>query len=125
MIGQYERMAATALNAYVRARVASCLEPLENRLREHSFRGAFRVLNSVGGVMSVSDPVERPVLLLGSGPAGGVIGSRHLADELGDRNIITTDMGGTSFDVGLVVNGRPVVSAVTEVGKYHVAAPMI
>ena len=41
VIGQYERMAATALNAYVRARVASCLEPLENRLREHSFRGVF------------------------------------------------------------------------------------
>jgi N-methylhydantoinase A len=125
VIGEYERMATTALNAYVGARVASYLGRLEQRLRARGFDGAFRVLNSVGGVMSVEDAVQRPVLLLGSGPTGGVIGSRHLAKELGDHNIITTDMGGTSFDVGLVVGGQPVVSAITEVGKYHVAAPMI
>jgi N-methylhydantoinase A len=125
VIGEYERFATTALNGYVGARVESYLARLERRLRERGFAGSFRVLNSVGGVMSAEDASRRPVLLLGSGPTGGVIGSCHLADEIGDRNIITTDMGGTSFDVGLVVNRTPIVSAVTEVGRYHVAAPMI
>jgi N-methylhydantoinase A len=65
------------------------------------------------------------VLLLTSGPTGGVIGSRYLAETLGHRNVITSDMGGTSFDVGLIVDGRPVLAGVTEVAKYHVSAPMV
>jgi len=65
------------------------------------------------------------VLLLTSGPTGGVLGSLQLAKALGHDNVITTDMGGTSFDVGLIVDGKPLVSGTHEAGGYHLNTPMI
>ncbi|WP_236790834.1 hydantoinase/oxoprolinase family protein [Amycolatopsis sp. GM8] len=125
VLGEYERTATTVLNSYLGPTVAKYLERLESSLQARGLRGRFSVLNSIGGVMSARDAASRAVLLLASGPTGGVIGSRYLASELGHANVITTDMGGTSFDVGLIVDGRPVISGVTEVGKYHVSAPMV
>jgi N-methylhydantoinase A len=125
VIGEYERTAATVLNSYLGPTVDRYLGRLERTLREHGLPGSFTVLNSIGGVMSAEEAAARAVLLLSSGPSGGVIGSRYLAEALQQRNVITSDMGGTSFDVGLVIDGRPVVSGVTEVAKYHVSAPMI
>jgi N-methylhydantoinase A len=125
VIGEYERTATTVLNSYLGPIVQRYLERLESSLRERGFDGVFSVLNSIGGVMGAREAAERAVLLLASGPTGGVIGSRYLAQELGHRNVITTDMGGTSFDVGLILDGRPAVSGVTEVGRYHVSAPMV
>lgn len=125
VLGEYERTATTVLNSYLGPTVARYLERLEKTLQERGMHGRFSVLNSIGGVMSASDAAARAVLLLASGPTGGVIGSRYLAAELGHPNVITSDMGGTSFDVGLIVDGRPVVSGITEVGRYHVTAPMV
>jgi N-methylhydantoinase A len=125
VLGEYERTATTVLNSYLGPVVERYLERLEARLRAEGLAGRFSVLNSIGGVMNARDAAQRGVLLLGSGPTGGVLGSHHLAAQLGHRNIITSDMGGTSFDVGLVVDGKPVVKAVTEVAKYHVATPMV
>ncbi|MBS1673633.1 MAG: hydantoinase/oxoprolinase family protein [Actinobacteria bacterium] len=125
VLGEYERTATTVLNSYLGPTVERYLERLERTLREAGLHGRFSVLNSIGGVMSARDAAERSVLLLASGPTGGVLGSHFLAQELGHRNVITTDMGGTSFDVGLVVADRPVVSQVTEVSQYHVAVPMV
>jgi N-methylhydantoinase A len=125
VVGEYERTATTVLNSYVSPRVRTYLEHAEQRLRDQRLRGAFRVLSSAGGVMSSADAARRPVTLLGSGPAGGVIGSRQLARTLGHRNVITTDMGGTSFDVGLIIDGQAAIAAVSEAGGYHVATPAI
>ncbi|MFI9630911.1 hydantoinase/oxoprolinase family protein [Streptomyces sp. NPDC052042] len=125
VLGEYERTATTVLNSYLGPVVERYLESLEARLRSAGLTGRFSVLNSIGGVMNARDAAQRGVLLLGSGPTGGVLGSHHLAAQLGHRNIITSDMGGTSFDVGLVVDGKPVVKAVTEVAKYHIATPMV
>lgn len=125
VLGEYERTATTVLNSYLGPTVERYLERLEQTLRDAGLRGRFSVLNSIGGVMSARDAASRAVLLLASGPTGGVLGSHFLAKELGHDNVITTDMGGTSFDVGLIVADRPVVSQVTEVAKYHVAVPMV
>ncbi|MFI1164495.1 hydantoinase/oxoprolinase family protein [Streptomyces sp. NPDC020801] len=125
VLGEYERTATTVLNSYLGPMVDRYLGRLERSLRERGLRGRFSVLNSIGGVMSAGDAARLAVLLLASGPTGGVIGSLHLARELGHPNVITSDMGGTSFDVGLIVGGRPVVSGITEVAKYHVTAPMV
>lgn len=125
VLGEYERTATTVLNSYLGPTVERYLERLERTLRDAGLRGRFSVLNSIGGVMSARDAAKRAVLLLASGPTGGVLGSHFLAQELGHRNVITTDMGGTSFDVGLMVDDRPVVSQVTEVARYHVAVPMV
>lgn len=125
VLGEYERTATTVLNSYLGPTVARYLERLEHSLRAEGLQGRFSVLNSIGGVMGAVDAARRAVLLLSSGPTGGVLGSHFLAQELGHSNVITTDMGGTSFDVGLVVADRPVISQVTEVAQYHVAVPMV
>lgn len=125
VIGEYERTATTVLNAYLGQAAGRHLGQLDGALRSNGFRGVLRVLNSIGGVMSAEDAALRSVLLLTSGPTGGVTGSRYLAQAMGHENVITSDMGGTSFDVSLIIGGRPAISAVTEVGRYHIATPMI
>lgn len=125
VIGEYERTATTALNSYLAPRVARYLSSIEALLRKRGFAGTFHILNSIGGVMPVAQAAQRPVLLLASGPTGGVIGSQYLARSLGHPNVITTDMGGTSFDVGLIIDGKPQVSTVHEVGRYHVCTPTV
>ncbi|MEA2465993.1 MAG: N-methylhydantoinase, partial [Thermoleophilaceae bacterium] len=125
VIGEYERTSTTVLNSYLGPATGTYLERLDSSLRERGFKGTFTVLNSIGGVMGPAEASGHSVLLLASGPTGGVIGSRYLAEELGHRNVITTDMGGTSFDVGLIIDGRPTVAGVTEVAQYHVTAPMV
>jgi N-methylhydantoinase A len=125
IMGEYERTATTALNSYLAPRVVSYLERMEGLLEERGFRGTFHILNSAGGVMPAKEAARQPVQLLASGPAGGVLGSLQLAAALGCRNVITTDMGGTSFDVGLIVDGKPLISAGHEAGGYHLNKPTI
>lgn len=125
VIGEYERTATTALNSYLAPKVSRYLSSIETLLRKRGFGGTFRILNSIGGVMPVAQAALRPVLLLASGPTGGVIGSQYLAKSLGHPNVITTDMGGTSFDVGLIIDGKPQVSSVHEVGRYHISTPTV
>jgi N-methylhydantoinase A len=125
IIGEYERTATTALNSYLALKVVSYLDRVEAVLRENGFSGKFYILNSAGGVMPAAEAARKPVLLVASGPAGGVLGSLQLAKTLGHHNVITTDMGGTSFDVSLIVEGKPLVSASHEAGGYHLNTPMI
>ncbi|BCH29380.1 5-oxoprolinase [Mesorhizobium sp. L-8-10] len=125
VIGEYERTATAALNSYLAPKVVSYLDGIEQMLRGRGFKGAFSILNSAGGVMPVAEAAKRPVTLVTSGPTGGVMGSVHLARRLGYRNLITTDMGGTSFDVAIVVDEKPLMSLNHEAGGFHIAKPMI
>jgi N-methylhydantoinase A len=125
VIGEYERTATAALNSYLAPKVVSYLGGIEEMLRKRGFKGAFSILNSAGGVMPVAEAARRPVTLVTSGPTGGVMGSVHLAKRLGYRNLITTDMGGTSFDVAIVVDEKPLMSLNHEAGGFHIATPMI
>ena len=125
IIGEYERTATTVLNSYLAPKVADYLDRIENLLRERGFRGKFNVLNSAGGVIPAREAAKKPVLLVASGPAGGVMGSLQLAQEIGHHNVITTDMGGTSFDVALVADGKPLVSGTHEAGGFHLNTPVI
>lgn len=97
VLGEYERTATTVLNAYLGPTVERYLVRLERTLRDAGLRGRFSVLNSIGGVMSAREAARKAVLLLASGPTGGVLGSQFLADELGHANVLTTDMGGYQF----------------------------
>jgi N-methylhydantoinase A len=73
IIGEYERTATTVLNSYLAPKVANYLDRIENLLRDRGFRGTFNVLNSAGGVVPAREAARKPVLLVASGPAGGVI----------------------------------------------------
>ncbi len=125
VIGEYERTATTALNSYLAPKVVSYLGGIEQMLRDRGFAGAFSIMNSAGGVMPVAEAARRPVTLVMSGPTGGVMGSVHVGKRLGYDNIIATDMGGTSFDVAIVVDGKPLTTKNHEAGGFHIATPMV
>ena len=122
---EYERTASTVINSYLGPVTARYLGNLEGRLAEEGFKGTLSIMNSLGGVFLASDAARRAVEMISSGPAGGILGAMSLGKALGYDNIIASDMGGTSFDVGLVVGGQPIISAVSEIARYHVSVPMV
>ncbi|MDQ6730729.1 MAG: hydantoinase/oxoprolinase family protein [Actinomycetota bacterium] len=125
VIGEYERTATTVINAYLGPVIRRYVETLEQRLVESGYAGEFRVMDSAGGVLKATEAAERSIGMLMSGPAGGVLASRSLAAAHGHGNVITADMGGTSFDVGLIVGGEPTIESYSVTGSYHLAAPRV
>jgi N-methylhydantoinase A len=125
VIGEYERTATTVVNSYLGPIISRYVELLENRLRLNGFGGDFTVMDSAGGVVEAREAGTRSVELMVSGPAGGVLASAALARRLGFPNVITGDMGGTSFDAGLIVDGEPLVTTMSITGSYHIASPRI
>lgn len=125
VIKEYERMATTVVNAYLGPVVHAYLAEMSEQLAVSGFARQFFILNSVGGVMPPGEAAAKPVQLLGSGPSGGVLAARLLAQEIGEQYVITADMGGTSFDVGLLVSGEPLLENETVVGNLNLLNPMI
>lgn len=106
---EYERTSTAVLDAYIKPIVRQYLENLENSIIEDGFEGQFLMTRSGGGAMTARVSREQPVSLILSGPAGGVIGAAALSEELGEPNLITIDMGGTSLDASLILEGQPVL----------------
>jgi N-methylhydantoinase A len=104
-IREFERASTTALNAYLQPVIARYLAALERQLEGGGFAGEVLVVQSNGGVMSVDTACRLPVRTALSGPAAGVIAGAQIAAAAGFPNVITCDMGGTSFDVSLVAGG--------------------
>lgn len=125
VIKEYERTATTAINAYLGQVSAQYLRSLIERLKASGFEHEPVIMQSSGGVVPVSQAQARAVSLLSSGPAGGVMGAVALGKALGHRDLITTDVGGTSFDVGLVVDDEPQFSLSPVFAKYHTVLPSI
>jgi N-methylhydantoinase A len=125
VIREYERTATTVLNAYLTPGVHGYLQRMGDRLRRSGHRGAIAVMHSAGGVSSLGEARERGVTLLSSGPAGGMLGARELARRLELDPVIATDVGGTSFDVGTIVDGEPAYADAPVFAKYPVALPII
>src|SRR5919107_4925783 len=110
-IKEYERTCTTVVNAYVGPALELYLRRLETRLREAGFSGPLLVIQSHGGVATVSDAVRLAAGAVLSGPAGGVAGSRHAARLVGHGDLIPFDMGGTSTDISLVVGGEAAIAS--------------
>jgi len=125
-IREFERASTTSLNAYLQPVVARYLERLEGGLGAGGFSGETLIVQSNGGVMSVETARARPIRTALSGPAAGVIAGAHIAASAGFPNVITCDMGGTSFDVSLVADGESVLAPETSIDfGLVVRAPMI
>ena len=103
---EYERFATTALNAYVAPVMSRYLRELEDRLGRAGLRAAPEIMTSSGGSWPFRRMARLPVNSMLSGPAGGVIGALALAAELGEADLVSYDMGGTSTDVCLIREGR-------------------
>ena len=127
VLREYERFASTAMNAYIGPTVALYLERLEGRLREHGVNAAVRIMQSNGGISTVENSSRRPIGLLLSGPAGGVIGGRWIGASCNTNNVITVDVGGTSADISVIQNGELRIKNPrdTEVANLPVLVPMI
>ncbi|MBU7573301.1 MAG: hydantoinase/oxoprolinase family protein [Hydrogenophaga sp.] len=125
IIGEYERTSTTAINAYLGPVIHRYINGLEASIRKFGFNGPISIMESGGGVLPASEAAFQAANLMTSGPAGGVLASQKLGELLGYPNVLTADMGGTSFDVGLIVNGQPLLETVREVGRFHVALPSI
>ncbi len=117
--GEYERVTATALNAYIGPVMAKYLGSLDGELKKSGYKQPLQITQCGGGSISVDRAIESPLLTLDSGPVSGVTGSLYLGKVMGVPNIITTDMGGTSFDVGIIYGGRPAYSFVSNVAQYE------
>ncbi len=125
-IREYERFSTTALNAYLQPEVSGYINRLETALKSGGFDGEFMIVQSSGGVMAVETACERPVRTALSGPAAGVIAAGYIAETAGFPDVITGDMGGTSFDVSLIAQGRTQLAAQTSVDfGLTIRSPMI
>ena len=110
-IREFERCSTAALNAYLQPPVANYLARLEDRIAEQKAKSEILIVQSNGGVMSVESAKSLPIKTALSGPAAGVVAARQIASAAGFDNIITGDMGGTSFDVSLVAAGQNMLTA--------------
>ncbi len=114
-IREFERASTASLNAYLQPVVASYLSRLDERLRKAGAGGELLIVQSNGGVMSVETAAHLPVRTALSGPAAGVIAAAHIAASAGYPDVLTGDMGGTSFDVALIAGGKAALAAQTTI----------
>ena len=121
----YERASTTVFNACVGPLLRSYIESLTKKLRENGFKGELLLMQSNGGIMSPEVAMDHAVSTLLSGPAGGPEAGLFYAEIHGIRNIITADMGGTSFDSCLIRNGKPEITTENDVGEYRIAVPSL
>jgi N-methylhydantoinase A len=114
-IREFERSSTTALNAYLQPVVASYLGKLDAALATQKFPGQLHIVQSNGGIMSTATARRLPVRTALSGPAAGVVAGAALAKAAGFDNLISCDLGGTSFDVSVIAGGKVAVAAQTTV----------
>lgn len=124
-IREYTRNTTTIVNTQVGPLLAGYLDPLEAELRERGFAGSLLVMQGSGGCVQAADAPRHAVSTLGSVLTGGVVGCLHLAAALGHQNIISTDMGGTTFLVGLVIDGKPATTTTTVLHQHQINTPMV
>src|SRR5256712_9222656 len=123
--GEYERTVARVLTAYLGPVMPRYLGRLESRAQTAGLRYPLQVMQCGGGVIPAAESARRAFLTLDSGPVAGVLASQYLGGIIGHKHIIATDMGGTSFDVGLVWDGEPVASYQSGVHQYEYFVPRI
>ena len=124
---EFERFTTAAMNAFIGPKVRDYVSRLEGALQQAGFTADLHVMGSNGGVATAKMVAERPVLTLLSGPAAGVLGGAWSGALSQKSRLITFDMGGTSADIGLIVDGKfaEATARDTWIGGYPVMAPMI
>jgi N-methylhydantoinase A len=115
-IKEYERTSTTVVDAYVKPIVARYLKSMRRVLDDRGIDVPLLLMQSNGGLTTAEEAAEKPVNIIESGPAGGVIGAQALARHLGLDNVITLDMGGTTAKAALIENGAVTRSPEFQVG---------
>jgi N-methylhydantoinase A len=113
---EYFRASTTVVNACVKPVVANYLEGIETQLKKQETKAELLIMQSNGGVLTFEQAADRPVYMVESGPAAGVIAANFIAGNLGFTDVVSFDMGGTTAKAGLILDGRPKVTKEYEVG---------
>src|SRR3712207_6321401 len=121
--GEYERTLTTVVNTAVQPRTITYMRGFESSMKEKAFGGRLSIVRSDGGAMSTEAVAERPIQIALSGPSGGVTGSAYLAREIGVPNVLTLDMGGTSTDVALCLDGQTPLQREISLGYFRFKVP--
>ncbi|MER8970046.1 hydantoinase/oxoprolinase family protein [Mesorhizobium sp. M0808] len=122
---EFERFSTTVMNAYLTPRIAAYLDRLMHRSRDLGIRAVPHTVHSNGGLMSMETAKAYPVRTCLSGPAAGVVGAAQVAVAAGFPNAVTFDVGGTSTDVSLILDGRGAYTPLREVAGYPIRCPML
>ena len=122
---EYERTSSTVVDAYTSPVVRRYLDRLEDRLKDAGVSVPLHVMQSSGGIVTAQTARQASLQTLLSGPVGGTLGGVALARLLGRQNLICIDMGGTSFDVSLVVDGQPDVSTEASLEGFPLLMPVV
>lgn len=122
---EYNRLVVSGFDAYVKPGVTSYLQAMDSKLQSAGVHAPLHVMQSNGGVAGIGPIIERPVGTVLSGLAAGVIGAAHVGKEAGHPDCISLDMGGTSADVALIRDGRPIVTADGSFEDYPLHIPMV
>lgn len=125
MFREYERTVVTAFDAYIRPVIHRYVTELSSELKQIGIRAPLQIMQSRGGVTSAELIADRPVSVLLSGPAAGVIGGRHAGSLSGESDLITIDVGGTSADISLVRSDKPLVTTDAMIDTYPLRVPMV
>lgn len=122
---EYERISTTVVNAYVGPKVSGYVRNLDRGLQAEAFRGELSIMQSNGGIMAPNVAVRRPVMMMESGPVGGIIAGAEIGAALGFRNVISFDMGGTTAKASLVRNSTPIMAEGYYVNGYQSGDPVM
>lgn len=122
---EYERASTVVMSAYVRPVMQRYLDAFLGALREDGFGGSLSVMQSNGGILPADAAARQAIRTLLSGPAAGVIGAAAIARVSGLHDVITIDMGGTSTDVALLREGRPIITNESKIDQLPLRVPMI
>jgi N-methylhydantoinase A len=122
---EFERTSTTVINAYLLPRTKSYIEALVKRLEDDFGKQDLRIMQASGGAMTAEVAKSHAVNMVNSGPAGGALATALFGSLAGERRIIGVDMGGTSFDVSLIVDGKPRIKSEGEIEGYPVKIPLM
>lgn len=123
--GEYERTLTTVVNAALQPKTNAYMKGLERSIEEKKFTGALSIVRSDGGAMSTQATTDRPIQIALSGPSGGVTGAAHLARRMNRSDVLTFDMGGTSTDVSLCLDGTALVRRELQIGYFRFKLPAV
>jgi N-methylhydantoinase A len=124
-IREFARNATTIMSAQIGPGLKAYLGALETSLQRSGLTGALLVMQSSGGAIAAAQAPESAITTIGSVLTGGVVAAMQLAQQLGHRNVITTDVGGTTFLAGLIVDGEPVRASNTIINQAPVNVPSL
>jgi N-methylhydantoinase A len=125
VMGENRRWTTAVLNSFVQKRAQLYLNSLEESLRTAGLSGGLVFSQGLGGGISLERAKANPLALLGSGPAGGALGVNALAKRMGIDHVLLADMGGTSFDTGIIVGGEIRIEKNLDIGLFQTGANVV